>query len=118
MKTENNVIVELTIEFSLLLIPYCELLDELKKYVISRQLLKAGTSVGANVHEAQSPESRMDFIHKMKIAAKEARETEYWLTLCSMSPSYPDCSHLLEKLEPITKILSSIISSSRSRMNR
>jgi four helix bundle protein len=118
MKIENNVIVGLTIEFSLLLITYCELLDEQRKYVISRQLLKAGTSVGANVHEAQSPESRLDFIHKMKIAAKEARETDYWLTLCSSSASYPDCSHLLEKLLPVNRILTAIISSSRSRIKR
>ena len=57
-------------------------LEELKKYVISNQLLKSGTSVGANVREAQNCESKADFIHKFKIAAKDADETEYWLLLC------------------------------------
>jgi len=49
---------------------------------VARQLLKAGTSIGANVREVQNAESKTDFIHKMKIAAKETDETEYWLELC------------------------------------
>ena len=53
-----------------------------KKIVISTQILKSGTSIGANIREAQSCESRADFIHKLKIAQKEAEETEYWLLLC------------------------------------
>jgi four helix bundle protein len=53
-----------------------------RKFIISNQLLKAGTSIGANIFEAQYAESRIDFIHKMKIAQKEANETLYWLILC------------------------------------
>ena len=118
MKTKDNLIVELTIDFSLLLIPYCELLEEQRKYIISRQLLKAGTSIGANVHEAQSPESQLDFIHKMKIAAKEGKETQYWLFLCENSASYPSCQFLINKLEPIQRILTSIIYSSRRNLRK
>jgi four helix bundle protein len=67
-----NLIVDKTIEFSIVIIDYCEKLEQSKKYVIAKQLLRSGTSIGANVFEAQSAESKYDFIHKMKIAAKEA----------------------------------------------
>ena len=116
METTSNLIVDITIEFSLQLISYCELLDNEKKYVISRQLLRSGTSIGANVHEAQSPESLADFIHKMKVAAKEAVETEYWLLLCKNSPSYPSCDYLLDRVKAIQKILSRIIDSSKKKL--
>ena len=69
---KRNEIVELSFEFALQIIAYCELLEEKRKYVIARQLLKSGTSIGANVREAQNYESHRDFIHKLKIAAKEA----------------------------------------------
>jgi four helix bundle protein len=118
MKPDENRIVELTIEFSLLVISYCEILDQKRKYVVSRQLLKSGTSIGANVQEAQSPESRLDFIHKLKIALKEAHETQYWLTLCMRSGSYPECDHLLERIKPIQRILNAIISTTRSRTKK
>ena len=60
----ENIILRKTIEFSLAIIEYTELLEHNKKYVISRQLLRSGTSIGANVHEAQNAESKADFIHK------------------------------------------------------
>lgn len=74
---------------TLLIIEYFELLESNRKYIISRQLLKSGTSIGANVHEAQNAESKADFIHKIKIATKELEETKYWLTLYEKSKSYP-----------------------------
>ena len=75
----ENIILKKTIEFSLAVIEYAELLQQQKKFVIAQQLLKSGTSIGANVHEAQNAESKIDFIHKFKIAAKEVEETKYWL---------------------------------------
>lgn len=72
------------------------------------------TSIGANVREAQNAESKADFVHKMKIAAKEADETDYWLTLCNRSKHYPDCPELMNEVNDIMKILSKIISSSKS----
>ena len=63
----KNVVVEKSIEVSLLVIEYCEVLESERKYIIARQLLKSGTSIGANVHEAQNAESKADFIHKIKI---------------------------------------------------
>lgn len=110
---KKNAILDKSFEFALEIIEYSELLEEKKKYVIARQLLKSGTSIGANIREAQSSESRADFIHKLKIAAKEAQETEYWLMLCNHSSSYPS-NHLLPiKLEEIQKLFSSIISSAK-----
>jgi four helix bundle protein len=83
-----NLIVEKTLSFSIEIIKFSEQL-ELKKYVIAKQLLRSGTSIGANVWEAQNAESKVDFIHKMKIATKEADETSYWLKLCELSETYP-----------------------------
>ena len=86
---QRNIIKEKTIEFSLLVIEFTELLERNRKFIVGNQLLKAATSIGANVHEAQCAESKADFVHKMKIAAKEAEETGYWLLLCSKSTTYP-----------------------------
>ena len=85
-----------------------------RKYVIANQLLKSGTSIGANIHEAQNAESRADFIHKMKIAAKEIEETKYWLLLCERAKSYPFNEDLKEQLRVISLIVYKIISSSKS----
>jgi four helix bundle protein len=82
--------------------------------VIARQLLRSGTSIGANVHEAQNAESKADFIHKIKLSAKEADETEYWLLLCKNSPSYPFEDQLLTDVRELIKILSKILSTSKS----
>jgi len=110
---KQNLIVELTLKFSLGIISFCDELELLKKHVVSNQLLKSGTSIGANVREAQNAESKRDFIHKLKIALKEADETDYWLTLCKSSKNYPINNHLLEEIESINKILSKIISSTK-----
>lgn len=109
----ENVIVDLTFQFALKIVAFSEQLEEEKKYVISRQLLKSGTSVGANVREAQNAESKADFIHKLKISAKEADETQYWLELCQHAPSYPFDVSLLSDIEVIIKVLSKIIASSK-----
>ena len=114
---DKNLIVELTFEFALKIIKYAELLEKGRKFVLATQLLKAGTSVGANVREAQNAESRVDFIHKMKIAAKEADEVEYWLLLCKQSDGYPDCTQLLNDCSSIIRVLSKIISSSKNSIH-
>lgn len=111
----ENIILKKTIEFSLLVIEYVELLESQRRYVVARQLLRSATSIGANVHEAQNAESKADFIHKFKIAAKEAEETRYWLILCNESKLYPPCRVLAEKLHEIEKIVTKIISTSKTR---
>lgn len=110
-----NLIVDLTFEFALQIISFCELLESKKKWNMANQLFRSGTSIGANVREAQNAESVADFIHKMKIAAKEADETEYWLLLCKGSKNYPDSDEHLKKIESIHRVISKIISSSKRR---
>lgn len=110
----NNLIIKLTFEFALSIIKYSELLATKQKFAIANQVIRSGTSVGANVREAQNAESKADFIHKMKTSAKEADETEYWLLLCQHSDSYPNSEELLEKILVIKKVLSKIISSSKN----
>ncbi|MCP3928209.1 MAG: four helix bundle protein [Bacteroidetes bacterium] len=113
MEMKRNEILEISFEFALEIIEFCEILEQKRKYVIARQLLKSGTSIGANVREAQNPHSRADFISKLVIAAKEADETEYWLLLCAKSKNYPNPDNLMSKILSIKKILSKIISSSK-----
>jgi four helix bundle protein len=111
---KSNLIVEKSFQFAIDIVEFCDLLYENKKFVIGQQLLKSGTSIGANIREAQNAESKADFIHKMKISAKEADETEYWLLICKHSSTYPSNQNLIEKVIEIQKILSKIISSSKS----
>ena len=113
---EKNVILKLTFDFSLMIIEYCGKLQSLKKFTLANQLFKSGTSIGANCMEAQNAESKADFIHEMKIAAKEAEETQYWLMLCAYAANYPDCAPLIDKLQEINKVLGKILSTSKRKM--
>lgn len=115
MEQKENPILNLIIDFSIAIIHFVEELENKKKFVAPNQLLKSGTSIGANVHEAQNAESKLDFIHKLKIANKEADETMYWLTICERTDSYPT-SELKEKLHVIIKILSKIIASTKNNL--
>jgi len=83
MQTEN-VIVEKSLAFAVDIVIFCELLEAKKKFVVAKQLLRSGTSIGANVFESQHAESKADFIHKMKIAIKESNETLYWLLVTGL----------------------------------
>lgn len=112
--TKENLILKLTLEFAIEIVKYCDVLEDRRKYVIAKQLLKSGTSIGANTREAQNAESKADFIHKFKIAAKEAEETEYWLLICKDSDNYPSTTELMEKLRSIQKVINKIIVSSKS----
>jgi four helix bundle protein len=110
-----NLIVDLSFEFALKVIEYTELLESKRKWNMANQLFRSGTSIGANVREAQNAESTADFIHKIKVAAKEADETEYWLMLCKKSKNYPDPDELLELIGSIQRVISKIISSTKAK---
>lgn len=116
MRKTGNPIVDLSFEFSLSIIRFSEQLEEKRKFVISKQILRSGTSIGANIWESQNAESKIDFIHKLKIAAKETEETEYWLLLCQYSENYPDTEELRVELLNIKKLLSKIISSTKASL--
>jgi four helix bundle protein len=113
----ENLIVEKSFQFALKVVQFSELLEENRKFVVARQLLKSGTSIGANVREAQNSESKADFIHKIKIAAKEADETEYWLQICKNSSGYPFEESLLTDIQELVKILSKIANSAKRNLN-
>ena len=82
MENSKNVIVEKSFDFAIRIVKlYKYLTDEKKEYVLSKQVLKSGTSIGANVSEAQQGQSKKDFLTKMNIALKECTETKYWIKL-------------------------------------
>jgi len=110
----DNIIVEKTYKFALMIIElYKFLVEEKREFVMSKQLLKCGTSIGANVNEAQAAFSKKDFIAKMSISAKEARETNYWLNLLKdsgyISIKKSQTKMLFEEIDGIMKILTSIV---------
>ncbi len=117
-KYKDNIILIKSFEFVMHIVKYTEELESIKKFVISKQLIKSGTSIGAKIKEAQNAESKKDFIHKMKIAIKEADETEYWLYLCNSIQQYPYSDKLLKGLEESIKIFNRIISSSVKSINK
>ena len=112
---KENIIVTKTFYFAISIIEFTEILFQQKRFSLANQLFKSGTSIGANVRESQNAESKADFIHKMKISAKEAEETEYWLLLCKHS-IYLETpkEEILNNLKEIQLILSKIISTSKS----
>ncbi|MGG9960362.1 four helix bundle protein [Ferruginibacter sp. SUN106] len=115
MKTENKIL-EMSFDFSLRVIELYKLLVERKEYVLSKQLLRSGTSIGANVEEAMAAQSRKDFISKMSIASKEARETRYWLRLLEKGKLVDiDYSFCLASSEHIINILTKIVKTSQEK---
>ncbi|WP_321300096.1 four helix bundle protein [Marinifilum fragile] len=115
-KKYQNIVVEKSYQFAIRIVKLCQYLNkEKKEFVLSKQLLRSGTSIGANVEEAIGGISKKDFTAKMSIAYKEARETNYWIRLLK------DTDYLDEKLfkslnkdnQELLKILYSIINSSR-----
>jgi four helix bundle protein len=114
MATENNPIVEKSFQFALEITIFCEELDKLKKFRLSNQLFGSGTSIGAQVYEAQNAESRKDFIHKIKIALKESEETKFWLRLCESSTVLPSNPTLILLNDELIRILGKILSSSNN----
>jgi len=116
MAKKENVVVSKSIDFALRIISFCEILEKERKFVVANQLLKSGTSIGANIHEAQNAESRADFIHKVKIALKELEEVKYWLTLCKKAESYPFEAVLIDNVNELGLIMYKIISTSKRNL--
>jgi len=98
-----------------LIIEVYKKLKEEHEFILSKQLLRSGTSIGANVFEAEAAQSKADFISKMSIASKEARETMYWLLLLEKSELVKmDYEPASKECESIIKILTSIVKTSKS----
>ena len=114
---KENIIVKKSYAFALSVIQLYKQLIEKREYVLSKQILRSGTSVGANIHEAVSGESKKDFIHKLGISVKEARETSYWLNLFKDSDynKPDDFSRLNNSCDELIKILNSIILTTKQK---
>ena len=111
---KSNIVKEKSLQLAILVIEFAEELRLNDKHALCDQLIRCGTSVGANISEAQHSESRADFIHKMKIAAKELEETKYWLELCRLSKGYPYNNEIKTTAEDVGLILYKIISTSKA----
>jgi four helix bundle protein len=113
---KNGAIQELSFSFALQVIKVSRsLCEEKKEFILSKQLLRSGTAIGALVREAEEAESKADFIHKMSIALKESQETGYWLDLLSQSGLIEDAgfSALHESNVELSKLLTAIIRTSK-----
>jgi four helix bundle protein len=107
----KSIVKQKSYEFALQIIKVCAKLRNDRNYEISSQLLRAGTSIGANVEEALAGQSRKDFFAKMSIASKEARETNYWLRLIKDTELFDkqQLQKLISESEELVKILTSIV---------
>ncbi len=115
MSTKENIILDKTFKFSLDVIKVYPNLTDKHEYVLSRQLLKSATSIGANVNESTAAQSKADFIAKMAIASKEARETKYWLRLLTESKiGEIETKQLLIDIDEIISILTAIVKTSQT----
>ncbi|MEO8173673.1 MAG: four helix bundle protein [Sediminibacterium sp.] len=113
MKTENKIL-EMSFDFSLQIIDLYKQLADKKEYVLSKQLLRCGTSIGANVEEATAAQTKKDFITKMSIASTEARETRYWIKLLYRSKLVDiNYTSYLTSIEHIINILTKIVKTSQ-----
>jgi four helix bundle protein len=115
--SKDNVILDKTYTFSLKVVKLCrEIQSKEKEFVLSRQLLRSATSIGANAEEAIGGFSKKDFAHKLSISYKEARESKYWLRLMKDSELIEEeiAEELLKNCEEILKILFSIIRSAKN----
>ncbi len=117
--TENNILADKSIDFSIRIVHcYKYLMDEKKEFIMSKQLFRSGTSIGANIHEGIQAQSKPDFISKLGIALKEASETSYWITLLNKA-EYLDESmfqSLKKDLDEIIRILISSIKTSKKNL--
>jgi len=119
----DNVIYKKSFDFAVRMVKlYKYLCNEQREYIISKQLLRCGTSIGANINEAIAAHSKKDFIAKMSIANKEARETKYWIELL-VETGFLDKNEeyvktLQTDIEEIIKILTSIVKTSQENLNK
>ena len=113
---KDNVIKRKSFDFALEIVEVCKVLvEEKREYVLSKQVLRSGTAVGALVRESEHAESKKDFIHKLAIALKEANETEYWLELLYRANYLPEKVYqkLIKAIKELLRILISILKTSK-----
>lgn len=114
---KENVIVVKSLDFAVEATKYAEELNRKGYSIVAKQLARSATSIGANIWEAQQAESRNDFVHKIKVALKEAGETCFWLELSRKITGENLGSHLIDRVEELTRIMSKIIASAKKNEN-
>jgi four helix bundle protein len=114
---KKSIIKEKSFAFAVEIVYLYQILSEKKEFVLSKQLLRSGTSIGANIREAEHAQSKADFIHKLSISLKEANETEYWLDLLHETKflSEIEFQSIKAKIIEILKLLTSIINTSKNK---
>lgn len=117
--SNDNVILEKSFNFALSIIELYKILVQNKEYVLSKQLLRSATSIGANVEEATAASTKKDFAYKMTISSKEARETRYWLKLLNRSQIVElNYSKYLNDVTELIKILTAIVKTTQNNNKR
>ena len=117
----NNAIEDKSFQFAVRIVKLCKYLQEDKKeYILSKQLMRAGTSIGANIAESQQAQSRADFVSKLNIALKEAVETNYWIRLLRATEYMNDSefSSMFADCRELEKLLTAIINATRNSTNK
>jgi four helix bundle protein len=117
---KQNIVAEKSIVFALRIVgAYKFLVEEKREYVLSKQMLRSGTAVGALIREAEHAESKADFVHKRSIALKEANETDYWLLILKESKYLSEAEYLSAQsdCQELLRLLISIIKTTKSRMS-
>jgi four helix bundle protein len=116
---KDNIVLNKSFDFALEIIELYKILKSKNEFVISKQLLRSGTSIGANVEEATAAQSKKDFATKMSIASKEARETRYWLRLLNKSKLVEyDCKNYLNKIDELIRIITAIVKTAQSNLSK
>ena len=115
---KDNIVLDKSFDFAIRIVRlYKYLCKEKNEYVLSKQLLRSGTSIGANINEAQAGQSKRDFVAKMSIASKEARESKYWIKLLIetdyLNKDDEYTKSLVNEIEEMVKLLTSIVKSSK-----
>ena len=115
----DNVVVNKSFSFALNTIKIYKYLSSKNEYILSKQLLRSGTSIGANVREAIDGQSKRDFLSKMNISLKEAKETEYWIELLIESSYLNEIEHTsyLNECKELCRILNSIVKSTKASLS-
>ena len=116
---KDNVVLNKSFDFALEIIELYKILKSKNEFVISKQLLRSGTSIGANVEEATAAQTKRDFATKMAIASKEARETRYWLRLLNKSKFVEyDYKNYLNKIDELIRIITAIVKTAQSNLSK
>lgn len=116
---KESIVQKKSFEFSLKIISLYKQLQQEKEFIISNQILRSGTSIGANIEEALAGQSKKDFTAKMSISSKEARETKYWLRLLKKSElTNINVNSLILDIDELIRILTSIVKTSQQNLTK